>query len=162
MINTNIDKTDIEIASDSDTHDIPAFAEADDIDLNPKLVDNVLKELELFEKNKDFLKKRVSLESLSLQCGTNTAYLSKIINHYKKQNFKAYVNDLRLHYVMNLWTNHKKSRKYSIQDIAGKSGFSNAQSFSKKFQEKFGVSPSSFLKQFNSNMELENEVRNES
>ena len=144
---------------DSDADNEPDILDdIDDIDINPKLVDNVLKELDLFEKNKDFLKKKVNLESLSLQCGTNTAYLSKIINHYKKQNFKTYLNDLRLNYVMNLWRGSKKSRRYSIQDIASKAGFSNSQSFSKKFQEKFGVSPSFFLKKLNSNKELESDI----
>ncbi|CAM2977232.1 hypothetical protein DRF59_09495 [Chryseobacterium flavum] len=148
--------TDTEDTEDSEAYDLDI--DDNDIDINPKLVESILKELETFEKNRGFLKKKVSLESLSLQCGTNTAYLSKIINHYKKQNFKTYLNDLRLNYVMNLWRGSVKSRKYSIQEIASKAGFSNSQSFSKKFQEKFGVSPSFFLKKLNSNKELESDI----
>lgn len=86
---------------------------------------------------------------MAKECGTNTTYLSKVINHYKKQSFTSYLNELRLNYAIELWNNNPKLRHKSIQVMADMIGFNTAQSFSKKFQERYKIPPTHFLKNLN-------------
>lgn len=122
--------------------------------INQTLEKQVLDKLSSFEKSRKFLNPEVSLKSLAVYCGTNTAYLSKIINSHKKCNFKTYMVNLRLTYTMYLWKSNAASRMLSIQEIATKSGFSTAQSFSKNFLIKYEVSPKYFIQQLNKNQKL--------
>ena len=117
--------------------------------VNPMIENHVLKKLDQFEKSKMFIDKNISLKSLAAECGTNTAYLSKIINTHKGNNFKSYLINLRLEYTMEIWREQPESRLLTIQEIALKSGFSTAQSFSKNFQLKYEISPKYFLQNLN-------------
>lgn len=118
-------------------------------DINPLIVENILSALETFEKEKRYLAKNASLINMAKECGTNTTYLSKVINHYKKQSFSSYLNELRLNYAIELWNNNPKLRHKSIQGMADMAGFNTAQSFSKKFQERYKIPPTHFLKNLN-------------
>lgn len=115
-------------------------------EINPLIIENILLFLEKFEKEKKYLEKELSIQQLAQQCGTNVSYLSKVINQYKKDNFLSYINNLRLEYVVQQWKTNPKTRHLMIQEIAQKSGFNTAQSFSKNFKEKYKISPSYFLK----------------
>ncbi|MDR2235909.1 MAG: helix-turn-helix domain-containing protein [Chryseobacterium sp.] len=121
-------------------------------EINPLIVESILNALIIFEKEKKYLDKSASLANLAKECGTNTSYLSKVINHYKQQNFASYLNDLRLNHAVELWQKHPKLRYKSIQGMAGMTGFNTAQSFSKKFQEKYNTSPTHFLKNLEQNV----------
>jgi len=59
------------------------------------------------------------------------------------------LNDLRIEYAyVDLQTNPKK-RRYTIEAIARDVGFKSAESFSKKFKQRFEMYPSVFLKKLN-------------
>lgn len=115
-------------------------------EINPLIIENILSFLEKFEKEEKFLEKELNIQQLAQQCGTNVSYFSKVVNHYKKDNFLSYINNLRLDYAVRLWTTDPKTKYLMIQEIAQKSGFNTAQSFSKNFKEKYNISPSYFLK----------------
>ncbi|WP_230038505.1 helix-turn-helix domain-containing protein [Chryseobacterium sp. Bi04] len=121
-------------------------------DINPLIVESILHSLETFEKEKKYLDKNASLSNLAKECATNTSYMSKVVNHYKKQNFASYLNDLRLNHATELWRKNPKLRYKSIQGMADMTGFNTAQSFSKKFNEKYKISPTHFLKNLNQNI----------
>ncbi|PKF73649.1 helix-turn-helix domain-containing protein [Chryseobacterium sp. PMSZPI] len=123
------------------------------LDINPLIVENILSYLNTFEQKKKYLVKDISLLHMARECGTNTAYLSKVINHYKKNNFASYLNDLRLNHAVELWKNTPKLRYKSIQGMADMVGFNTAQSFSKKFNEKYKISPTHFLKDLNQDIQ---------
>lgn len=115
-------------------------------DVSPLIVEHILTYLDTFEKEKKYLIKEISLLQMARECGTNTSYLSKVINHCKKNNFASYLSELRLCYAKELWETNPKLRHLSIQGMADKVGFKTAQSFSKNFQEKYKISPTQFLK----------------
>lgn len=131
----------IELKNDNDIYELS--------EINPLIVENILSALEVFEKEKRYLVKNASLNNMAKECGTNTTYLSKVINHYKKQSFTSYLNELRLDYAIELWNNNPKLRHKSIQGMADMTGFNTAQSFSKKFQERYKIPPTHFLKNLN-------------
>lgn len=116
-------------------------------DISKEIVEQVLDELEKFETSKAFLNNKVTLVSLSKTINTNSNYLSKIINFYKKKNFSTYISDLRIDFCINQLKKDKNCRKYSIKAIASEIGFNNAESFSKAFYKKTGLYPSYFIKE---------------
>ena len=124
--------------------------------INPLFVENILNQLEVFEKENKFLDNQISKSLLSETLGTNPTYLSKIINVYKGKNFAIYINDLRLDYIIELMKNDVKYLNLDVKELAIMSGFTNTQNFSDNFQRKFEIKPSYFMK-----MMIEN-VRNSS
>ncbi|PWN70576.1 hypothetical protein C1631_011485 [Chryseobacterium phosphatilyticum] len=121
----------------------------DHLGINPLIVENVLKILSDFEKEKQFLKKNISLAAMAKLCGTNTVYLSKIINFYKKKSFNEYLNELRLDHIVSQWKNKPKTRYISIQKTAENAGYNTTQTFTKNFQEKYHIPPTYFLNRLN-------------
>lgn len=114
--------------------------------INPQIVEQIVKELEKFENEKQFLDPQISQKSLSESFGTNSSYLSKIINVYKDKSFNHYINDLRIDYIINLLKTKKKYLNKDIKELSTISGFNSADSFSKNFQRKFDMKPSQFIK----------------
>ncbi|AZB17975.1 helix-turn-helix domain-containing protein [Chryseobacterium indologenes] len=86
---------------------------------------------------------------MSKLCGTNTVYLSKIINFYKKKSFNEYLNELRLDHIVSQWKSKPKTRYISIQKTAENAGYNTTQTFTKNFQEKYHIPPTYFLNRLN-------------
>ena len=113
-----------------------------------EIVNSVLLALEEFESGNGFLDNNLTLNSLSKAFNTNSNYLSKIINFYKKQNFSSYISNLRVDYCIEQLKTNETFRKYSIKAIAFELGYNNAESFSKDFYKKTGIYPSYFIREF--------------
>ncbi|AXG69088.1 helix-turn-helix domain protein [Kordia sp. SMS9] len=116
------------------------------IDLDENIVNDILNKLELFEKKKSFLKKKISLNTLSKEFKVNSKYISKVINAYKEKTISQYVNSLRLEYCIDRLKKDKKFRKYTLDYIASESGFSTRRAFNIAFFKQTGISPSFFMK----------------
>ncbi|WP_027377964.1 helix-turn-helix domain-containing protein [Kaistella palustris] len=114
--------------------------------LNPLFVENILEQLEIFEKENRFLDQQISQKSLSEELGTNSTYFSKIINTYKGKNFTLYINDLRLDYIIDHLKNDVKYINMDVKELAARAGFSSAENFSAHFRRKFDLKPSVFIK----------------
>lgn len=114
--------------------------------LNPLLVEEILNKLKSFEENLKFLDPQVSHKGLCEEFNTNSSYFSKIINGYKGKNFNAYINDLRLEYIINEIKENPRLLNVDIKELAKKSGFTSAENFSDHFKRKYGLKPSYFIK----------------
>ena len=86
-------------------------------DIPQETVDEILNRLENFEKSKEFLNPRLDQKWLADKFKTNSAYLSKVINSYKENNFSRYVNHLRIRYLIQTLKNEPKYRQYTIQAL---------------------------------------------
>ncbi|MEL6975898.1 MAG: helix-turn-helix domain-containing protein [Bacteroidota bacterium] len=117
------------------------------IGISEQIVEEVLLKLDEFEDSEAFVASKQTLNSLAKDFKTNSAYLSKIINHFKGVNFSNYLNNLRVSYAMNKMKSDLTFRKYTIEAIAKESGFNNAQSFTSAFVKHTGLYPSYFAKQ---------------
>ena len=106
---------------------------------------DILEKLAVFEKSEQFMSKDLDMYSLAQQIGTNTTYLSIVINHYKKMNFPTYVKDLKIKTAINQLSENSDLLKYNYQGLAEIFGFKTGESFSKAFYKKTGVYPSKFL-----------------
>lgn len=105
----------------------------------------LLDKLKLFEKNMDFLGTNVSLSSVAGLLKTNTKYLSYVINKHKKKDFSGYINELKIHYIVEKLKNDPKYRTYKISYLAEECRFSSHSKFTTTFKTVTGLSPSLFL-----------------
>ena len=115
---------------------------------------SILKELEIFETKELFLKKGITLSSLSKQIKTNTTYLSDVINTHKGKNFATYINDLRIDYALDKLVKDKKFRSYKLVVIAEELGYNNEQAFAIAFKRKTGTTLSIYLKEIEKTVAL--------
>lgn len=120
-----------------------------ELNIDENIIQYILKSLQKFEVNNQYLGKGITLTSLSKNLNTNSNYLSKIINVYKGKNFTNYVNELKINYIVKELQEDEKLRLYTIKTISDEIGFNNTQSFSKAFYKKTGIYPSFFISQIN-------------
>ena len=118
-------------------------------EISKDIIDLILSKLNDFEDNHNYINNDITLNSLSKSIGTNSSYLSKVINFYKDKNFSNYISDLRIDYCVNKLKIDLTFRKYGIKAIASEVGFNNTESFSKAFYKKTGIYPSYFINNLN-------------
>ncbi len=117
------------------------------LNINPEVVNMVLKKIDKFEKEKKFIKSDITLNNLARQFDTNSKYLSLIIKHFKHKSFSNYINSLRIEYAMVELKNNNEYKKYTLKAIANQFGFNSTESFSSAFFKRTGLKPSYFLKE---------------
>ena len=76
------------------TNDTDVSKENNKLEISSNIIEGILLSLEEFEANKHYLSKDISLHDLAGSLGTNSNYLSKVINLEKDKNFRNYINDL--------------------------------------------------------------------
>ena len=113
--------------------------------MNNEVVADLLKKLDLFEKNQGYLEKDLCLPKLAKDLKTNTSYLSKVINCYKEKSFANYINHLRIDHMIELLKSEPLYRKYTIKALAEITGFNSTQQFSDSFNERTKSRPSLFI-----------------
>lgn len=105
----------------------------------------ILMKLEKLETEKYFLKPDFTQQEVAKKIKTNTTYLSYIVNKNYNTSFSSHYNELRINYVINEIINNKKYREYTTQALAESAGFKNADSFTKSFKKKTGITPFTFI-----------------
>lgn len=121
--------------------------ESPDIGISDIIINDILKQLDEFERNQDYIQTNITVHSLSKRFKTNSKYLSKIINSYKGKSFSNYINELRIDYVVEKLKIDPVFRKYTMKALANEIGFNTTDAFTRSFQKKTGISPSFFMKQ---------------
>lgn len=117
--------------------------------------EHLLAGLEKFESTKKFTHKDMSLGKLAAQLGTNTKYLSEVINRHKEKNFNAYINELRIQYITEKLKSNPMYLNYKVSYLADECGFSSHSSFTTVFKTIVGVSPSTFVAFLKEEQEVE-------
>ena len=111
------------------------------------VMQDILNRLEQFEQKNEFLNPKIDQRYLAEKFKTNTTYLSKIINSYKGFSFNAYLNKLRLNYIIGLLKKEPKYREYTIEAIAELCGYTSSRQFSDAFLSETKLRPAYFLEQ---------------
>ncbi|WP_078777732.1 helix-turn-helix domain-containing protein [Elizabethkingia ursingii] len=119
--------------------------------LSPEIENDLLEKLRVFEENKEFTKKGLSLNKLALMLKTNSYYLSMVINDFKGCNFSTYLSTLRIHYITNLLNTDRKFLSYTIEALANECGMASRQNFSNLFFEINGIRPRDFINRIKQN-----------
>ncbi len=115
--------------------------------INKEAVNNLLDRLQLFEEKQGYLKTGLNAKDLAKSFGSNSTYLSKVVNTFKEKSFSMYINDLRINFVIDKLKEDAKFRKYTVKAIAQEIGFNNSEAFSKAFYKNTGIYPSYFIKE---------------
>lgn len=116
------------------------------ISISSKTEKEILRKLDLFEKNKGFLRKDVTLNSLSKQFQTNTKYLSEIIKSHRNKQFNTYLNELRIDYIVNRLLTEPQYINTKIGYLASDCGFPSHSTFTTIFTQIMNESPSVYIK----------------
>lgn len=102
----------------------------------------------LFERNvidnKLFLDPNINLLKVAKLLGTNTSYLSYVINRFYSLSFNELINHYRLEHARTLLK--EMSDKYTIEHIAAQAGFKSKSTFYRLFKSKYGITPKEFMK----------------
>ena len=115
-------------------------------DIAQETVQQIIRHLEKFERDKKFLHKEATLAALTVRFNTNSKYLSKVIYHRSGKHFADYINDLKIDYLVELLRNSSAHRNYSISSLAEEAGFTSTPRLTNAFRSKTGISFSYFLK----------------
>ncbi|TSE10096.1 helix-turn-helix domain-containing protein [Aquimarina algiphila] len=114
--------------------------------INPETLEHLLSQLQLFEERQGYLSSKINSKDLAKSFGSNSSYLSLVINTYKKKSLSQYLNDLRIDFAVEKLQSDARFRKYTIKAIAQEVGFKTAEAFAKTFYKKTGIYPSYFIK----------------
>ena len=99
-----------------------------------------------------FLQPKLTLIDISEMLGSNTTYVSKMVNNAYNLGFPELVNTLRVDYAEQYILNHRDAKQ---NEIAEKCGFLSASSFNTIFKRITGVTPKIWV----ASAELQNKVR---
>lgn len=102
-----------------------------------KLQEGILRIIVMEKKYKD---KDYSAKILAEDLGTNTRYISAVVNTRFHKNFTSLVNSYRINDAMSLLTD-KRCMDLNMGDIADMVGFANRQSFYAAFYKFQGMTP---------------------
>lgn len=119
-------------------------------------VEELLRKLKSFEDKKEFIQKGLTINKLASQLGTNSNYLSQVINDCKGMNFNKYLSELRINYITVLLFENKEYLKYRIETLAKECGIASRQNFSDLFYEINGIRPTDFVRKRKQELDSKN------
>ena len=116
--------------------------------VNPEMMDTlkekILRIIVIQEKYKD---KEYSAKQLAMDLGTNTRYVSAVINVKFHTNYSCFVNKYRIDEAMSLMVD-RCYQKLTMEQISDMVGFSNRQSFYASFYRIMNMSPREYRVKF--------------
>jgi len=96
-------------------------------------------------KEKLYLDPELNIQVLAEHCETRVHTLSAVINKHYNKNFFDYINYYRVEEAKKLLSDPEQ-KKYSIDSIAEKSGFSSRSAFYKAFKKNTELTPGEYIK----------------
>ncbi len=101
---------------------------------------------ELLKSEKLFINPKLTLRDVSDRLGTNTKYLSQVVNHHSGQNFQQFINVYRVEEAKDKICSSQYDN-LTLYGIARLCGFKNKSTFYKVFKEITGLTPREFMLQ---------------
>ena len=115
--------------------------------INPQLMDELKgKILDTILVGKKYKDKNYSAKQLAADLGTNTRYISAVVNVRFHMNYTSFINKFRIEEAMSLLTD-KRYHDLNMEDISDMVGFSNRQSFYASFYKFNGITPRDYKMQ---------------
>lgn len=97
--------------------------------------------------HKEFLRQDITLETLANSLATNQTYLSRYINSHYGQNFRSWINSLRIGESMRLL---ESDTELSLDEIAEQIGIPSRSTFFRQFTSVAGVTPAEYRRKVKS------------
>lgn len=101
--------------------------------------------LQLLEKEECWLQPDFTIEKAAKQLGTNSSYLSYVVNHHLGKSFSALLNEYRVRRAC-LLMEDPANATYTMDYLAMQAGFSNRVTLLRQFKRIVGMAPSEYWK----------------
>ena len=105
----------------------------------------ILDKIKKVEAQELFLSKNYTLNTIAKKVGSNSTYVSKIINTYLNKSFIEYTNELRINYILVKLKEDKTYQRFTLNAIAESVGYKSVNSFNKDYKSIMGVTPKQYL-----------------
>lgn len=103
----------------------------------------LIQKLEEYFTKKPYVNSKINIEDVADSIGTNTSYLSQIINEHYDVNFFSFINQYRIEEAKKILQS-KEGEIYTIEAIANRVGFNSKSSFNTSFKKITGQTPSKY------------------
>lgn len=115
--------------------------------IKEKQIDSINKALiELMNTEKPYLDPKISLKLLANKLGRSSNHVSQVINDMHNMNFFDFINDYRIHEMIDLLKT-PENKRYTLLAIAEKAGFNSKTTFNVAFKKLKGITPRKFFKE---------------
>jgi len=112
--------------------------------VSPQLMDELKEKiLDVIVMQKKYKDHNYSAKQLAEDLGTNTRYISAVMNVRFHMNYTSFVNKYRIEEAMSILVD-KRYQDLSIEDVSDMVGFANRQSFYASFYKIMGVTPKDY------------------
>ena len=109
--------------------------------------ENLLRDItRIMEETEEFCDSEFSLERLASLIGSNSRYVSQIINETYNKNFRTFVNEYRIKEARIRLMNTAEYGNYTIKAIAESVGYKSHTNFIDIFKKITGITPSIYQK----------------
>lgn len=116
--------------------------------VSPEKADELYEQiLNILVVKKRYRDAQYSARRLADDLGTNTRYVSIVLNTRFHANYNTFVNKLRIDYARSVLTD-RRYENLKMEDVATLSGFSNRQSFYSAFNKFVKMSPIDYRKRY--------------
>ncbi len=96
--------------------------------------------LDIIVMQKKYKDKEYSAKKMAADLGTNTRYISAVVNVKFHMNYTSFVNKFRIEEAMDILVD-KRYKDLNIEDVSDMVGFANRQSFYASFYRILGITP---------------------
>ena len=112
--------------------------------VNPKLMDEMKEKINrIIVMEKKYLDKDYSAKKLAEDLGTNTRYISAVVNVRFHMNYTSFINKFRIEEAMAILID-RRYQKLRMEEVSDMVGFSNRQSFYASFYKMMHMTPRQF------------------
>ena len=109
--------------------------------VNPQLMDEMKEKiLDIIVMKKKYKDKDYSAKQLAEHLGTNTRYISAVVNVRFHMNYTSFVNKFRIEEAMTILTD-KRYKDLNMEEVSDMVGFANRQSFYASFYKIMNMTP---------------------
>ena len=109
--------------------------------VSPRVMDTLSdKILDIIVMQKKYKDKDYSAKKLALDLGTNTRYISAVVNVRFHMNYTSFVNKFRIEEAMTILVD-RRYQTLRMEDVSDMVGFANRQSFYSSFYRQLGMTP---------------------
>lgn len=139
---SDLERADLESANDVLSADGDDFEYLEFDDKSGKYEHLAIKFKKLIDEEKIFLQSSLRADEVAAMLHSNRTYISRMIHEEFNSNFSDYINEQRIKYSKEFMLLHPSMR---MNEVAEKSGFVNASSYSRTFKQFTGKSPKVWL-----------------
>ncbi len=118
-----------------------------DLILTQEQIDDILAKVTSVMEDVDTISRSdFTLTTLAQMIGSNTRYVSWVINNTYKKNFKTLLNEYRIREVCHRMEDTENFGNFTIQALSNSLGYSSASNFLRAFKNVNGMTPSTYMK----------------